>query len=174
MYDFAQWLETTRLSVTIQSVEWIIPLTQSIHIIMIGIAFVSILVIAMRVLGWMRTDQPIADVVARFWRWIWASLAVLTITGLVLIIGEPVRELMSLSFWLKMGLLALGVAGALAFGRAVARGTLPQRGQAPEFSVGMRSAAVATVVLWLAIIFLGRAIAYDIEVWGALSLSPRA
>jgi hypothetical protein len=30
---------------------------------------------------------------------------------------------------------------------------------------------VATVVLWLAIIFLGRAIAYDVEVWGSLSLA---
>jgi hypothetical protein len=174
MYEFAQRLETTRLSVTIQSVEWIIPLTQSIHIIMIGILFVSILVIAMRVLGWMRMDQPVADVVGRFSRWIWSSLVVLTITGVILVIGEPVRELMSLSFWLKMGLLAIGITGAIGFRRAVSRNAVPPIGRAPEFSLAMRSAAVATVLLWLAIIFLGRAIAYDIEVWGALSLSPRA
>jgi hypothetical protein len=174
MYEFAQWLETTRLSVTIQSVEWIIPLTQSIHIIMIGILFVSILVIAMRVIGWMRMDQPVPDVVGRFSRWIWSSLVVLTLTGVILVIGEPVRELMSLSFWLKMGLLAIGIAGAIGFRRAVSRNALPPTGRAPEFSLAMRSAAVATVLLWLAIIFLGRAIAYDIEVWGALSLSPRA
>ena len=39
-----------------------------------------------------------------------------------------------------------------------------------QFSAGRKAAAVATVVLWLAIIFLGRAIAYDVEVWGSLSL----
>jgi preprotein translocase subunit SecG len=47
-------------------------------------------------------------------------------------------------------------------------------GAEPVFSPAAKSAAMATVVLWLAIIFLGRAIAYDVEVWGALSLSPRA
>ncbi len=36
--------------------------------------------------------------------------------------------------------------------------------------MGRKAAALATVVLWLAIIFLGRAIAYDDEVWGSLSL----
>ena len=39
-----------------------------------------------------------------------------------------------------------------------------------EFSLGAKTAAAGLVVLWLAIIFLGRAIAYDVEVWGALSL----
>jgi hypothetical protein len=79
---------------------------------------------------------------------------------------------MSLSFWLKMGLLAIGVAGALRFSRSVR--PLAALGHEPQFSAATRSAAILTVLLWLAIIFLGRAIAYDIEVWGPLSLSPRA
>ena len=53
----------------------------------------------------------------------------------------------------------------VAFGRALARRAAP----APEFSVATKTAAVGTVVLWLAIIFLGRAIAYDTAVWGSLS-----
>jgi hypothetical protein len=171
MYEFAQWLERTRLSVTIQSVEWIIPLVQSIHILMIGVVFVSILVIALRVLGWMRMDQASGEVVDRFSTWIRNGLVVLAVTGVLLVIGEPIRELMSLSFWLKMALLAVGVASALGFRRAL---ETPGAPAGREFSPGAKSAAVATVLLWLAIIFLGRAIAYDVEVWGALSLSPRA
>jgi hypothetical protein len=80
---------------------------------------------------------------------------------------------MSLSFWLKMALLAVGVTTALAFQRSLAP-ALRAGGADPQFSTAAKSAAVATVFLWLAIIFLGRAIAYDVEVWGALSLSPRA
>ena len=173
MYEFAQWLESSRLTVFIQSTSWIIPMVQSVHIVAIGIVFVSIFTIALRVLGWMRTDQAFTEVLGRFAPWIRRGLVVLALTGIILVIGEPVRELMSLSFWLKMALLAVGILTAVTFSRSVA----PARGAAlrePEFSAGTRYAAMATVLLWLAIIFLGRAIAYDVEVWGALSLSPRA
>jgi hypothetical protein len=173
MFSFAQWLEMTPVSVTIKSVEWIIPLVQSIHILTIGIVFVSLLMIVLRVLGWMRVDQAFSVVMDRFSPWISNGLFVLAATGITLVIGEPIRELMSLSFWLKMGLLAVGVTSAVLFNRSL-RPALIAGGPEPEFSAITKSAAMATVVLWLAIIFLGRAIAYDVEVWGSLSLSPRA
>jgi hypothetical protein len=173
MYEFAQWMEASRLTVFIQSTFWIIPMVQSVHIVAIGIVFVSIFTIALRVLGWMRTDQPFTEVLGRFAPWIRRGLVVLALTGVILVIGEPVRELMSLSFWLKMALLAVGIVTALAFSRSVS--TAPgAAAREPQFSAGTRYAAMATVLLWLAIIFLGRAIAYDVEVWGPLSLSPRA
>jgi hypothetical protein len=174
--DFADWLQSTPLSVGIQSVPWIIPVVQSIHILMIGLVFVSILMIALRVLGRMGTDQSLADVVARFAPWMWGGLAVMTLTGLMLVVGEPVREIMSLSFRLKMVLILVAVLSALAFSRAMARAAvIVGAGGAPtaEYSSAAKAAAIATVALWLAIIFLGRAIAYDVEVWGPLSLAPR-
>jgi len=168
MLDFAEWLQATSASVTIQSVGWIIPLLQSIHILMIGIVFVSVLMIALRVLGRMRVDEPFGQVWNRFAPWMWSGLVVMTLTGALLVVGEPVRELMSLSFWLKMALLAIGIASVVVFGRSLEPGTLAAV-NGPEFSTATKSVAVATVVLWLAIIFLGRAIAYDVEVWGSLS-----
>jgi hypothetical protein len=173
MYEFAQWLETTSISVTIKSVTWIVPMVQSVHIVTIGIVFVSILMIALRVLGQARTDQAFDAVMNRFVPWIRNGLVVLAVTGVTLVVGEPIRELMSLSFWLKMTLLAIGVGGALKFTRAV-RAAGATAGQEPRFPASTRTAAVATIMLWLLIIFLGRAIAYDVEVWGSLSLSPRA
>jgi hypothetical protein len=172
MFEFAQWLEQTHVSLTIRTVTWIVPLAQIIHILTIAIVFVSLLTIAMRVLGWTRMDQAFGVVMARFAPWIGRGLVILLLTGLTLVVGEPIRELMSLSFWLKMGLLAVGVAGAMWFSRSVR--PLAALGHEPQFSASMKSAAMLTVLLWLAIIFLGRAIASDIEVWGPLSLSPRA
>jgi hypothetical protein len=173
MLGFAQWLEMTPISVTIKSIEWIVPLVQSIHIVTLAIVFVSLAMIALRVVGWMRMDQAFGVVVARFSPWIRNGLVVLLVTGLTLVVGEPIRQLMSLSFWLKMALLAVGVTTATAFQRSLAPAVLAGSAD-PQFSAATKSAAVATVILWLAIIFLGRAIAYDVEVWGALSLSPRA
>jgi len=166
--DFAAWLQTTGISVKVQSITWVIPVLQSIHILMIGVVFVSSVMITLRVVGSMRADEPFAAVWSRFAPWMWTGLVVMALTGLVLIIGEPVREFTALSFWLKMSLLVISVTSILIFGRTLR----PEERASPtaEFSTGRKAAALATVVLWLAIIFLGRAIAYDTAVWGSLSL----
>lgn len=175
MHHFGEWLQATPLSVTIQSVNWIIPLAQSIHILMIGVVFVSSVMISLRVLGRARADEPAADVWSRFAPWMWGGLVVMAVTGATLIVGEPVREFTALSFWIKMILLVIAVATSLSLGhslrpggRAGANGSVivPAAG----FSATSKALAIASVVIWLAVIFLGRAIAYDVEVWGRLSL----
>jgi hypothetical protein len=173
VHHFGEWLQATPLSVTIQSVTWVIPLVQSIHILMIGVVFVSSLMISLRVLGRARTDQAFADVRGRFAPWMWGGFIVMAGTGATLIIGEPIREFTALSFWIKMALLVIAVATSA----ALARGPRPRAraggaatAAAAEFSAGSKALAIASVALWLAIIFFGRAIAYDVEVWGSLSL----
>ena len=181
MSDLGTSLEASSLSTTIKSVTWIIPLLQSIHIITIGVVFVSSLMIALRVMGGMRADEPFATVWRRFAPWMWYGLIVMVVTGILLVIGEPVREFTALSFWLKMSLLAIAVIATFVFGRTFGPGGAAHASvggaayagagtAGAEFSSGAKLAAAAIMVVWLAIIFLGRAIAYDVEVWGGLSL----
>jgi len=199
-----QGLEESALSQAIKGADWMIPLLQSIHIVTIGVVFVSSLMIALRVIGTMRTDEPFPIVWRRFAPWMWYGLVVMVITGVFLVIGEPVREFTALSFWLKMTFLAIAVISTFVFGRTFgpgsraaasaagyagasrdavavagstsATGALNAGGAAyagasgAEFSVGAKIAAAAIMLVWLFIIFLGRAIAYDVEVWGSLSL----
>jgi uncharacterized membrane protein SirB2 len=168
VFEFAEWLGSTPLSVAIQSRLWLTPLLQTIHITMIGIVFVSMLNVALRVLGQIRTDEPLVEVWHRFAPWFWGALGVMAGTGLVLAVGEPVRQATAMSFWLKMSLLAIGIASALYFGRTV-EATASTAGSTP--SGGARVVAVATILLWLAIIFLGRSIAYDVEIWESWHLA---
>jgi hypothetical protein len=166
VFEFAEWLQATPLSVAIQSTLWVTPLLQTIHIVMIGIVFVSMLNVALRVLGQIRTDEPLSEVWRRFAPWFWSALGVMAATGLVLSISEPIRQVTALSFWLKMSLLAVGVISALSFGRVI-------RGAGAELvsSGKARVVAVATVLLWVAIMFLGRWIAYDVEIWESWHLA---
>jgi uncharacterized protein DUF6644 len=163
-----EWLHATALSHTIQEVSWAVPLLQSIHILTIGIVFVSSLMIALRVLGRMRADEPFAAVWSRFAPWMWGGVGVMATTGILLVVGEPEREFGALSFWIKMTLVLIGVIGTALLGRTLLRSAAPAEG--PGFSGAAKAGAIALTVLWLAIIFLGRAIAYDKEVWGSLSL----
>jgi hypothetical protein len=168
VFQFAEWLGSTPLSVAIQSRLWLTPLLQTIHITMIGIVFVSMLCVALRVLGQIRTDEPLAEIWHRFAPWFWTALGVMAGTGLVLTIGEPVREVSALSFWLKMALIVIGVGSALYFGRTIVAAAAAAN---TVYSGRARVVAVATILLWVAIMFLGRWIAYDVEIWESWHLA---
>jgi len=170
VHAFAEWLQATPLSVAIQSTLWVTPVVQTIHIVMIGIVFVSMLNVTLRVLGRMRADEPLPDVWRRFAPWFWSALGVMAATGLVLAISEPIRQVSALSFWLKMSLLAIGIVSALSFGRAIA-GAVAAGAANPTPSGRARVLAVATILLWIAIMVLGRWIAYDVEIWESWHLA---
>lgn len=167
LLEFATWLQGTSFSLFIQTHGWIVPTLQSIHIIMIGVVFVSILMVSLRILGRVRADDPLHAVWGRFAPFFWTGVVLMVVTGVLLTISEPVRELMTLSFRLKMLLLAVAITSAIVFGRRVRAGAVLERAGAAPGS--MRAGAVVTVIVWLAIIFLGRAIAYDDVVWGSWS-----
>ncbi len=165
MIEFAGWLAATPLNQLIQETTWLTPLLQSIHIVMIAVVFVSILMIVLRILGRLRTDETFEQVWARFAPWMWVGVVIMAITGIVLTLGEPVREFTSFSFWLKMALIVVGLSTVTYFHRALAGHT------GNDFPQGIKTAAIATIAVWVFIIFLGRAIAYDVAVWGTLSFA---
>jgi hypothetical protein len=172
VHQFALWLASTPPSVFIQEHNaWTIPAIQSIHIVGIALVMGSVLMIDLRILGWAWTDQTLRQTTNRFGPWLTGSLWLMLATGLLMVVGEPVRELVTFSFWLKMALVAIGAAVAVAFQR-----TLRRQEQHWERALvhrrSVKTAAVATFLVWVCVIFLGRLIAYD-HVWGSWSPAPR-
>jgi hypothetical protein len=156
---FCWWLEHTFLSETIQSVNWIVPAVQTIHILAITVVAASALMIDLRLVGLFSPDRPLQEVSARFLPLIWWPLLVLLATGAIMIIGEPARSLKNPAFQLKMALLVTVLAVTLLFQLLLRRD--PALG---SLANGRRAsaAAIATVsmLLWIGIIFAGRWIAY--------------
>ena len=165
MTQFAEWLATTSPSVFIQNnYNWLIPTIQSIHIAGIAMVLASVLMIDLRILGWAGRDQTLRQTSDRFGPWLKGSLVLLLITGILLVIGEPVRELVTFSFWLKMALVALGTLIAVAFQRSIRRSEHTWE----HVRGGVKFLALVTFLMWSFIIVLGRLIAYD-HVWGSWS-----
>ena len=89
-----------------------------------------------------------------------------------MVIGEPVRELVTFSFWLKMLLVAISTLIAAIFQIMLRK----HDQQWEETLVNQRSIkwlAILTFLIWVCIIILGRLIAYD-HVWGSWSPATRA
>lgn len=168
MREFLTYLSQTPLASALATSSWVVPTMQSIHIISIAIVFMSVLIIALRVLGLAWGNTSMQHTLDRFVPWAAVALTVLACTGAVLIIAEPVRELMAISFWVKMALLIIALVISLRFIRAVKGGAIFAEPDVVANSA-LRRNAWATIVIWVAIIFMGRFIAYDPLIWGSLS-----
>jgi hypothetical protein len=122
--------------------------------------------IVLRILGWAGTDQTLRQTTDRFGPWLVGGLCLQLVTGIVMIIAEPARELVNFSFWTKMAFVA--VATVLSGMFLV---NVPKNEQRWETLVNRRSIkslAILTFLIFLFIIVLGRLIAYD-HIWGSWS-----
>jgi hypothetical protein len=111
-------------------------------------------------------DQTLRQTTDRFGPWLVGGLCLQLVTGIVMIIAEPARELVNFSFWTKMIFVALGTILSGVFLIKV-----PKHEQQWEALVNRRSIkslAILTFLIFLFIIVLGRLIAYD-HIWGSWS-----
>src|SRR5437867_11854307 len=115
-------------------------------------------------------DQTLRQTTSRFGPWLTGSLWLLLATGVLMVIGEPVRELVTFSFWLKMALVAIGTLVAATFQAALLRHEQLEEALARRASI--KGLAILTFLIWACIIVLGRLIAYD-HVWGSWSPAER-
>lgn len=160
LLDLSNWLSLTAASAWIQTNFWVIPTTQTIHILAICAVFGSAFMINLRILELAGRSQTMTWTAKRYLPWIWWGLPVLLISGIILIVGEPHRELLNPSFWIKMILILVAVASTLWFQRTVRR-NIAFWETSHNKRVAIRIGAVAALILWGAIIVFGRWIAYS-------------
>ncbi len=171
LFEFTEWLRTTflidlvfdisdtSLSLFIVSYFWIIPTVQFIHIMALAAGFGATLMMSLRIFNLAGGYRPVSEVAARYVPWVWWSAPVLLITGLLMIFGEPIRELINPIFWIKMGLILVLITVTLIFQKSVAR---KAAAGGPEWNAasGTKLGAFLILVLWCLIMAGGRWIAY--------------
>jgi hypothetical protein len=168
MEAVANWLAATAASAVIQKTLWIIPVTQTIHILSVAMVFTSVVMIEFRILGVTRS-QTIEQTAHRFVPWIFAGFAILAATGSILIVGEPKRSLPNPDFQLKMLYLAIALALTVAFARSVGRhpDVWESAGVASRSLSGralVNSLALLSLLAWSMVVVYGRWIAYPAQI----------
>lgn len=157
--QFISWLDATPLSTQFKMTAWVVPAFQSVHILAIGVVVAVAAVLSLRLLGLSARHVSIASLTERLLPPTWWALAVLLLSGAVLIIAEPTRALTNRFFFTKMICLLLLVPLARSFHRAVQ--AQPQRwNEVSAVSPVMRPVVVVAMLLVTVIIFCGRWIAY--------------
>ncbi len=144
LLTLSQWIETTALSTAIREGALYYPILGAFH--MIGIAWFGGMVLMgdLSVLGIGLRGEPVSEIFSQFRRWKWLGFAIMLVSGALLWWSEPVVCYKSTSFKIKLALLVV-----LGFNSLVLRNG--------NFR---RLAACLSMLLWIAIIFAGRGIAF--------------
>ncbi len=157
--SFCTWLENTSLSAAIQNIGWIIPLGQIIHILCLSIVLSSVVLLDFRIMGLAALRVPIPDMARRFLPWMWSALALMVITGSILVIGEPKRDLLNPAFWTKMLLLLAAATITFLFQLSIRAKAGVWTGNG-KGRTAIRLFAAIALTAWIGVAVCGRLIAY--------------
>ena len=160
LHGFSSALYTTPISTAIRETAAVIPTIQSLHIVAIAVVVGSALVMDLRLAGVLATEETPQTVVRRYLPWMWAAIAVLLVTGGILVIGEPNRVLGNPLFWIKMALVAFAFSLTLLFRYPILHPKFQL--EHARWAVLAKPMAWVSLLVWIAVIFCGRWIAYAI------------
>lgn len=155
---FCDWLVATPLSTAFQTWTWFVPLVQIVHIICISVVFTVVLRIGARLLSPHLKLGTFGAFLGAQMPAIWTAMVVLLVSGTLLTITEPARELLNWAFRTKMVLVLLLV-GVVVSVRRVTRGSTSFDDNR-KTRAAARATAILMLVLGIAIITAGRWIAY--------------
>lgn len=159
MQEFCDWLAATSLSQLFAGLEWFVPTVQTVHILSIAVVLITLGMLDFRLLH-LTHRGPAPEVMARrFIPWTWRALSVLLVTGILLVITEPQRELMNNAFRLKMVMVAVLIVPTLMVQRASAREPSYWNASPARRRLG-GTLGILSLVLCVSIVAAGRLIAY--------------
>jgi hypothetical protein len=160
LLPFCEWLAETRGSIAIHESLYGYPLLESTHVWALALFVGFAAVLDLRLLGIGFRSIPVSDLLRRLMPWTVAGFIIMVVTGVLLFYAIPIRTYQSIFFRAKVVFLILAGINVWFFHSGVWRrvaewdlAAIPPR--------RARLAGLASLILWAAIIFAGRMIAYN-------------
>ncbi len=135
------------------------PLIEATHVLAIATVFGTIFIVDLRLLGLAGTNRPYSVVAREMLGKTWAAFVLAVITGALLIAPNAITYFGNTAFRLKM--LALVVVGInMAVFQVLTARSMPAWDNSPKPPSAARTAAIISLLVWTAVIFLGRWIGF--------------
>jgi hypothetical protein len=156
MDPFLAFVEGSDLSSWIRGESMLaFPTIITLHTICMGFLAGASSAIALRILG-VAPGIPL-EPLRRFYPLMWAALAINVVTGVMMVIGYPTKQLTNPLFYIKLSLVALAIWLVYRIGTEVLR-TAPLGSKA--VTARAKWMAAASLVAWISLITAGRLLEY--------------
>ncbi len=169
IWRWLAWFEETEFATWIREGDFIAQPFATFYVLLgvhsIGMAIVVgiCMMVSVRVFGFMRGAQ--ASQINRLMRLAWWGFYINFASGLILLMGQPRREMITVAFWIKMIVIVMAVVSMRVMQKALASvEPVPDpdgRGTAVEVVPrAMRLMAFLIDIFWLTAIVAGRLVGY--------------
>jgi hypothetical protein len=136
------------------------PIVEATHVLAVALVFGTVLVVDLRLLGIPDSRRPFTTVSREMLRMTWCAFLVALITGALMFAPNALTYYDNTAFRLK--LLALAGAGInMAIFELLTIRSVAGWNQDSRPPPAARTAALLSIVLWIAVIFLGRWIGFS-------------
>lgn len=160
LLGFCEWLAATEWSIALHESLLVYPLVESTHVLSIMLFVGTVLLVDLRLVGWVFRDVPVSEVTGRVLPWTVAGFVIASTTGALLFYAIPVRTFLSLFFRIKVVMLIVAGLNAALFHRYVSRSE-PAWDADPLPPLRARLTGAVSMLSWAAVIVMGRMIAYN-------------
>jgi hypothetical protein len=161
LHDVMQWLADSSWSIALHESQYGYAIVESVHVWAICLFVGFAVVLDLRLLGVSYTAVPVSQITNRLLPWTKFAFAIMVLSGALLFYAIPVRSYHNVFFRAKAALLLLAGLNAWLFHTGVAYRDLSRWDSAARPPLAARLAGGVSLVLWAAIIFCGRMIAYN-------------
>jgi hypothetical protein len=156
LQDFVRWLAATTPSIWLRAVSSSVPVllvsVQTVHLLGMSVVIAANGFVAIGLLGGLRSHDALASLTRKVIPWVGTALALMLVTGIILIVRWPQRILLSPAFVPKLVLVACGTALLFHIERATNR---QQDGLKVRTPAAM-ALAILLVLTWTAAVIAGR------------------
>src|SRR5262245_41119370 len=90
LLPFYEWVDSTRLSQFLQASTYTFPVVEVFHLVGLTIFLGAAVLVSLRLLG-LGLKEPASQIQQGIWAWTWVGFLSVGITGIILLIAEPIK-----------------------------------------------------------------------------------
>lgn len=155
-FAFCQWLRQTPIGTRMHESFWLFPTVEACHILLGTVPLiVATALLSARLMGWGLRDIRVSELAARALPWAWTGFAIQIVTGTLLFSSEATKYAQTHIFYIKMILILLAGANALAFNRTAYR-SVADWDTSPSPPFPAKVMGLLSIILWLGVVVMGR------------------
>jgi len=155
-----QWLAGTQWSVALHESVYVWPLLESVHVLCLAAFVGTAVMLDLRLLGVAMSRIPVSAFTQRLLPWTRGAFVIMIATGVLLFTATPVEYYNSLSFRIKLVLLAVAGFNVWCF-HARTRRRIADWDSAVMPPNAARIAAIVSLAAWSGVVIAGRLVAYE-------------
>lgn len=152
-------VQDSETSTALRESQYVWSLFEVAHVVCMCLFAGLIIMMDLRLLGIGNMQTPFSQLQKRLFPWQMLGMALSTVTGLVLVYGDPVRFYTNIFFWMKMSLMVIAGVNALAFHYIEYFNVDNWDNRVPPY--GAKLAGALGLGLWAFVIVSGRLIPYN-------------